>query len=87
MFYPVIYKIIAIGVFNLVAFTYGNKDVDLIAGISQVSSMGALFENIGISQQDIYAFIFKDYEEDKCKKILGKICNELKKIAPSLGNG
>ncbi|QSL66249.1 hypothetical protein MERGE_000625 [Pneumocystis wakefieldiae] len=86
MFYPIINRIIAIGVFNLVAFTYGDKNVDLSVRSSQVSTMGSPFEGLVISQEDIYAFILrKDYEDkDKCKGRLEEYCNDLKKIDPEL---
>ncbi|QSL64553.1 hypothetical protein MERGE_001854 [Pneumocystis wakefieldiae] len=86
MFYPIIYKIVAIGVFNLVAFTYGDKNVDLSVRSSQVSTRDVSFEGFVIQEEDIYAFILKnDYEDDsKCEKRLEEYCKELKEMDPEL---
>ncbi|QSL64027.1 hypothetical protein MERGE_000182 [Pneumocystis wakefieldiae] len=86
MFYPVIYKIIAIGVFNLVAFTYGDKNADLNVKSSQVSTRDVPSKDLVIEEGDIYAFILKnDYEDDsKCKERLEEYCKELKEIDPEL---
>ncbi|QSL66964.1 hypothetical protein MERGE_001351 [Pneumocystis wakefieldiae] len=86
MFYPVIYKIIVVGVFNLVAFTYGDKNADLNVKSSQISTVDALFKNLAIGEEEIFAFILKENYKDqnKCKEGLEKYCNELKEIDPDL---
>ncbi|QSL65722.1 hypothetical protein MERGE_003036, partial [Pneumocystis wakefieldiae] len=68
MFYPIINRIIAIGVFNLVAFTYGDKNADSSAGSSQISTTDASFKDLITGEEYIYAFILKDNKDQgKCK--------------------